>query len=78
MSIQNMLSAASLASLLLLAGCSFFGEKTAPAPVEIVTTVQEAPRPYPTAFARPDVPPAQSAVRLEHALSIADRLLLKN
>ena len=40
--------------------------------------VQEAARPYPTAFVKPDVPPAQSAVRLEHALSIADKLLLKN
>lgn len=40
--------------------------------------VQEAARPYPAAFVAPNIPPAQSTVRLEHALSIADKLLLKN
>lgn len=40
--------------------------------------VQEVNRPYPTAFATPNVPPAQNTVRLEHALSIADKLLVKN
>lgn len=58
--------------------CALTPKTAAKSPERPPVRVQEAPRPYPTAFARPDVPPAQSAVRLEHALSIADKLLLKN
>ena len=58
--------------------CALTPKTAVKSPERPPVRVQEAPRPSPTAFAWPDVRPAQSAVRLEHALSIADKLLLKN
>ena len=50
MSIQTVLSAASFALLLLVAGCSIPEQEKLVAPAEIITTVQEAPRPAATGY----------------------------
>ncbi|WP_294501750.1 acetylxylan esterase [uncultured Victivallis sp.] len=50
MSIQAVLSAASFASLLLVAGCSIHEQEKMVAPAEIVTTVREAPKPAATGY----------------------------